>query len=109
MGSKEDQDTIEEAMEWLPEDMLKEVIEHEKLPKPRKSRKWRPFPTNKDIMRAIVDVTGGVIYGDTLENLHEKVVERLKQEGFEVRYVSARRVWRLVEYLVGKGRITIMV
>ena len=108
-AKKSDNEEIEHAMEWIPENMLKEVIEEEKRMRTHGKRAWKPFPTNKDIMRAIVHVTGGVIYRQTLQDLHWEVIERLKQEGFETRFVSSKRVWRLVQYLAEKGRITIMV
>lgn len=89
--------------QYIPEDVVKEINEYEKKHRIAPSRTKARFPSNEDIVDAILNVTGGKLTRYNIENLYDNVVEYLRQEGFDVSAVTPSRVERLVSSLVKKG------
>jgi len=63
----------------------------------------KPYPRNKDIRQAIIEVLNeGLIYP---QELIEEVKKKLEERGFYTGLVSTKRIWRLYEEMVRKGFI----
>ena len=102
-----DESKLRELLEKkIPRDILNEVLEYEEEVRERRSaRSRKPFPSNEDIVEAIMEVSGGVITRSNIDELYEAVLKHLEEKGFETRFVQETRFWRLVTTLVKKRRI----
>lgn len=98
-------DEIERMLLHAPEDVLKEVEEYEKreLSRYRVSGAKRRFPSNEDVVDAIKAVSGGVITRANIDHLFETVKKYLEDKGFDTRFLTEGRFWRLVTSLAKKG------
>lgn len=94
--------------QYVPEELVKEIDEYEKKYRKQQSkpRGRGVFPSNEDIVNAILKVTGGRITRYNIDNLYDSVVEYLSNQGFDVSVLTPSRVERLVESLVRKGVIS---
>lgn len=63
----------------------------------------KPYPRNDDIAEAILEVVG--IPTLKPEDLPDRVRRVLEERGFYTGLVTDRRVWRIYETLVRRGRI----
>lgn len=63
----------------------------------------KPYPRNDDIAEAILEVTG--IPTLKPEDLPDRVRRVLEERGFYTGLVTDKRVWRIYETLVRRGRI----
>ncbi len=100
---------LEKLLSMVPEDVLKEVEEYEKSEreKYRRSGSKKPFPSNEDVAEAIKEVCGGIITRGNIDTLFEAVKKHLEEQGFETRFLTEGRFWRLVTNLVKKGVIKV--
>ncbi len=92
-----------------PEDVLKEVEEYEEqeLSRYRTSRTKRKFPSNEDVADAIKAVCGGVITRATIDELFDAVKKYLEEKGFDTKFLTEGRFWRLVTSLARKGVVKV--
>ncbi len=67
-------------------------------------KRRKGYPHNSDIMEAIMDLLAKEVYVRP-EQFYEKVKAKLEDEGFNTSYTTVKRVWRLYEEMVRKGRI----
>jgi len=102
---------LEKLMSMVPEDVLKEVEEYERseLERHRRSGSKRPFPSNEDVAEAIKEVCGGVITRGNIDSLFDAVKEYLEDQGFDTRFLTEGRFWRLVTSLAKKGVIKVRI
>ncbi|MFZ8855065.1 MAG: hypothetical protein ACO2OQ_02740 [Thermofilaceae archaeon] len=63
----------------------------------------KPYPRNDDIAEAILEVVG--IPTLKPEDLPDRVRRVLEERGFYTGLVTDKRVWRIYETLVRRGRI----
>ena len=87
-------------LDWVPEDVLKEVLEEEERLKPRRKRVNKRRPTRKDLMEAITVALSDI---SKPYELPDRVYEVLEQRGFTTRFTSVKRIWETYEYMVKKG------
>jgi len=66
-------------------------------------KKRKPYPHNSDIANAIIDVLFSEPWIHPAD-FTEKVREELKKRGFYPGLVSDKRIWRIYEEMVRKGR-----
>jgi len=88
--------------ELIPEDLLEEIRRYERE---EKSKEKVQFPSSRDIveaMKAASLVSKGGIHPDEFP---EVVANMLREKGFDTRFVSAKRVWKVYENLVERGII----
>jgi len=100
---------LDELLSKVPEEILREIEEYEKEERARHrvSGSKRPFPSNEDVVAAIKEVCGGVITRDTAEHIFDAVKKHLEEKGFDTRFLTEGRFWRLVTNLVKKGVIKV--
>ncbi len=100
---------FEKLLSMVPEDVLKEVEEYERseMERHRRSGSKKPFPSNEDVAEAIKEVCGGVITRGNIDELFEAVKKYLEEKGFDTRFLTEGRFWRLVTSLVKKGIIKV--
>ncbi len=91
--------------EFVPEDVLEEVLEAEGRERGKGGRGGRArFPSSRDIVEAVIEAAGRAagIHPDDFPDL---VYSVLREKGFDTRFVTVRRIWRVYESLVLRGRI----
>ena len=100
---------LEKLMTMVPEDVLREVEEYEKSERERHRRSGskKPFPSNEDVAEAIKEVCGGVITRGNIDSLFEAVKKYLEEQGYDTRFLTEGRFWRLVTSLAKKGVIKV--
>ncbi len=103
--------TLKEAMielDNIPQDVLEDVLRYEEeylRKEMSKGKSQRKFPSNEDVVEAILEVTGGIVYSSTLENLYDMVKKRLEEKGYETKFVNEKRILRLLSSLAKKKRV----
>lgn len=90
---------------YLPEELVKEVEEYEKNFTRSRQKRRSKFPSNEDIVNAILEVTGGALARYNVENLYDLVLEHLRSKGFDTSMVTESRVERLVSSLIRRGAL----
>jgi hypothetical protein len=88
---------------YVPEDVLKEIDEYERRQRVSRSRARTRMPSNEDIVKAILEVTGGKLTRYNVEDLYDNVVEYLRNQGFDTSMLTPSRVERLVSSLIKRG------
>ncbi len=93
----------------VPEELLREIEEFERSEreKHRKSGSKKPFPSNEDVVEAIKEVSGGVITRGNIDELFDAVKKHLEDKGFDTRFLTEGRFWRLVTSMAKKGIIKV--
>jgi len=87
-------------------DMLKEIEEYERNEYIKQNRMLkRKYPSNKEVVNAIKNLTGGTINRYVIDDFYEVVKKYLKDKGFDVSALNKKRFWRLVTNLIRKGYI----
>jgi len=96
---------MERLLSMVPEELLKEIEEFEEREKERyrRSGSKRPFPSNEDVVEAIKEISGGVITRGNIDELFDAVKKHLEDKGFDTRFLTEGRFWRLVTNMVKKG------
>ncbi len=96
-------------MTMVPEELLREIEEFERSEreKHRKSGSKKPFPSNEDVVEAIKEVSGGVITRGNIDELFDAVKKHLEDKGFDTRFLTEGRFWRLVTSMAKKGIIKV--
>ncbi|MEM1646072.1 MAG: hypothetical protein QXL96_09445 [Ignisphaera sp.] len=92
--------------QYIPEDVVKEIDDYERRFKVSKPKTKGRFPSNEDIVNAILRVTSGKITRYNVENLYDDVIEFLKREGFDTSAITPSRIERLVSSLVRRGSLS---
>jgi predicted PolB exonuclease-like 3'-5' exonuclease len=87
-------------LDWVPEDVLEEVLREIEKKERRKLNKKRP--TRKDLMRVIKKA---LAYDVRAQDFVDLVYELLEQEGFETKFTTVKRIWATYEEMVRKGFI----
>lgn len=93
---------------YLPEDVVKEINEYEKKYRTSKTKARGKFPSNEDIVNAILEVTSGKLTRYNIEYLYDNVVEYLRNQGFDTSALTPSRIERLISSLIRKGVLTNM-
>ena len=88
--------------EYIPEDVLKEIVAEEK--KHVKKGKVK-YPSSKDVVEAVIEATkmARTIHPNDFPSLALKILE---DRGYNVKHVTVKRIWRTYEMLVRKGVIS---
>lgn len=90
-------------LDYIPEDVLKEVLEEEERIR-NKHRRKSNYPSSRDIVEAIIEATK-IAHGVHPDEFPDIVLDILKDKGFDVRFVTIRRIWSTYENLVRRGVI----
>lgn len=91
-------------------ELLKDIEEYERREFSRRSKNSkRRYPSNRDVVEAIKEITGGLVSRYMMENLYDAIKGYLEEKGFEVSALNEKRVWRLVLELVKKKHIKLVV
>ncbi|ABN69659.1 hypothetical protein Smar_0552 [Staphylothermus marinus F1] len=87
--------------EYIPEDLLEEIMEYEKE---NKRRNKKIYPSSRDIVETVKEaaIMARGVHPDEFPDI---VLRLLKEKGFDTRYVTVKRIWRVYENLVRKGVI----
>lgn len=93
---------------YLPEDVMKEINEYERKYRTSKIKTRGRFPSNEDIVNAILEVTSGKLTRYNIEYLYDSVVEYLRNQGFDTSALTPSRIERLISSLIRKGVLTNM-
>ncbi len=88
-------------LEWVPEDVLEEVLREIEPRKRIKANRRRP--TRKDLIRVI---KRALTFDVRPQDFVDLVYELLEEEGFETRFTTVKRIWYMYEYMVRKGFIS---
>jgi hypothetical protein len=67
-------------------------------------KRRRGYPHTSDIAEAIMDVFADEAYVRP-DQFYDKVKARLENRGFNTSYMTVKKVWRVYEEMVRKGRI----
>ncbi len=88
--------------DFVPEDVLEEVLSEEK--RRRGGKKRAPFPSSRDIVEAVRDaaLSARGVHPDEFPDI---VLSILRERGFDTRHVTVKRIWRVYESLVVRGVI----
>lgn len=62
------------------------------------------YPHTSDIMEAIIEVLADEGYMKP-EHFYDKVRAKLEAKGFKTSYMTIKRVWRVYEEMVKRGRM----
>lgn len=90
--------------DFIPEEVIQEIREYEeKIDRKSKGRSKTRFPSNEDVVDAIMKITGGVLTKHNVETLYDNVIEYLKNQGFNTSALTESRVERLVNSLIRRG------
>ncbi len=87
-------------LDWVPEELVKEVLEEEERLRRRERKINRRRPTRKDLMQAIAKALSEV---SRPHDLPDRVYEILEERGFNTKFTSVKRIWETYEYMVKKG------
>lgn len=88
-----------DPLDYVEEDLVRDVIEYEeKHIRRRARRRKKPYPTGRDLARAVVEAAS-TFYGHP-DDFPPYVLDILESEGFDVRHVTVKRIWRMYEELV---------
>ncbi len=88
--------------EYIPEDVLEEIVTEEK----KRTRKVKvKYPSSKDVVEAVIEATkmAKTIHPNDFPSLVLKILEN---QGYDVKHVTVKRIWRTYEMLVRKGVIS---
>ncbi len=88
-------------LDWVPEDVLQEVLKEIEPKERRNVNKKRP--TRKDLMNVIKKALS---YDVSPQDFVDLVYELLEEEGFETKFTTVKRIWYTYEYMVKKGFIS---
>lgn len=85
-------------LDYIPEDVLKEVLEEEARMKEEKKRR-SDYPSSRDIVEAVIEAAKMArgIHPDEFPNI---VLDILRDRGFNVKFVTIKRIWSTYESLV---------
>ena len=87
-----------DPVDYVDEDLVREVIEYEEKYKRRSVWKKKPYPTRRDLARAVVEAAS-MFYGHP-DDFPRFVLDILESKGFDVRHVTVKRIWGVYEELV---------
>ena len=67
-------------------------------------KRRKGYPHTSDVMEAIMEILSDEVYVKP-ELFYDKVKAKLEDKGFKTSYLTVKRVWRVYEEMVRKGRI----
>lgn len=88
---------------YLPQDVLEEVLEAERELLERKQKRKKPYPSSRDVVEAVVEAVR--TFTGHPDEFPDYVIELLRSKGFDTRHVTVKRIWSTYEKLVRKGVI----
>ncbi len=88
---------------YIPEDVLEEIREYEEEVKGRRRRR-KNYPTSKVIVETVKEAALSV-RGIHPHDFPSIVLQILRDRGYDVEYVTIKRIWRIYEKLVRSGVI----
>ncbi len=88
------------SIDYVPPDVLDDILEAEREILTTHKRKKKPYPSNSDLVEAIIEALS-TFYGHP-DNFPDHVIKVLRSKGFETRHVTLKRIWRTYEMLVRK-------
>ena len=89
----------DDPLGYIDEELVREVLEYEEMHvKGRGRPKKKPYPRGRDIVHAVV-AAAATFYGHP-DDFPPFVLELLRSEGFDVRHVTVKRIWKVYEELV---------
>jgi hypothetical protein len=88
---------------YVPEDLLREIMEATREAKRRKEK--ARYPSSRDIVEAVIEAAhmGRSMHPNDFPEL---VISILESKGFDTRHVTEKRIWRTYENLVRRGVIS---
>ena len=95
---------MSDELDYVPEDVLEEVLEAERTIYPRRRARMKPYPSARDVVEAVVEAVRS--FSGHPDEFPDYVLEILHERGFDIRHVTVRRIWRTYENLVRKGVIS---
>ena len=93
----------EDYADYLPEDVLEEVLEAERELLERRWKRKKPYPSSRDVVEAVVEAVR--TFTGHPDEFPDYVIELLRSKGFDTRHVTVKRIWSTYEKLVRKGVI----
>ncbi len=90
---------MEDYSVYVPEDVLREVLEVERVSRRRGRRGRARFPCSRDIVYAVIEASHRA-YGIHPDDFPDLVYSILHKKGFSTKYVTVKRIWRVYESLV---------
>ena len=93
-------------LDYIPEDVLKEVLEAEKKEFKRYKKKRKAhYPTSRVLVQTIIELSY------TCRGIHPHefprlILDYLERKGFDTRYITIKRIWNVYESLVKRHVIT---
>jgi hypothetical protein len=95
-----------DPLDYVPEDVLEEVRQATSYDDEGKQKGYRrkPYPTSRDVVSAVVTVLRS--FQGTPDEFPEAVLDFLSSQGFNVKFVTVRRIWRTYENLARRGVIS---
>ncbi len=88
-------------LDYVPEDVLKEILEEERR---TTIKKKSPYPSSRDIVKAVIEASK-MARGIHPDEFPELVIRILEDQGFDTRHVTVKRIWSTYESLVRRGVI----
>ena len=86
-------------LDYVPEDVLHEVLVAEKEFKKSKKKRRARYPTSRDLVEVVIE-TSQVCRGIHPHDFPQLVLKALEQRGFSTKYVTVKRIWGVYESLV---------
>jgi len=95
---------LSDELDYVPEDVLEEILEVERTTYPGHRARMKPYPSARDVVEAVVEAVRS--FSGHPDEFPDYVLEILHERGFDIRHVTVRRIWRTYENLVRKGVIS---
>lgn len=89
----------------IPEDVLEDVIEAERKELLKKKKHKSIYPSSRDIVEAIIKASSQA-HGMHPNDFPDLVYTILEEQGFNTKFVTVKRIWRVYENLVHRGVIS---
>lgn len=98
-----DKPSLDDYDKYVPEDLLREIMEATREARRRKER--ARYPSSRDIVEAVIEAAhmGRSMHPNDFPEL---VITLLQSKGFDTRHVTEKRIWRTYENLVRRGVIS---
>lgn len=90
--------------DFLPPDVLEEVMQAENEIKQQRKRKHKPYPTSRELVNTIIDAVA--TFEGHPNDFPDYVYKLLEQKGYSTKFVTVKRIWATYEKLVRKRVIS---
>jgi len=95
---------VSDYSDFLPSDVLEEVMQAEAEIRQQKRRKHRPYPTSRELAEIIKDAVA--TFKGHPDDFPDYVYRLLEQRGYSTKFVTIKRIWAMYEKLVRKKIIS---